>query len=450
MPNQSEMKKAVRHLDTTRRMKELLPGFFGRSSEEEENRQVAWCMVGVPPELLKAFDVEWEWPENFGTLCASRMVALNFIEEAESEGYSPEICSYVNNTLGFCKRCLETGGSPPELDQVRGMRKPSFLLGSGVTCEPRYKWFQAVATRYFQVPVHSFDPLSPPWDADLNDPRVEKHYVEQLRRDLQGQVAFLEEQTGKKLEKDRLRNIMKLSQEALWYWYQVLQMRRAVPAPMGSTDYFIAIIPQMYMLGEKEAVDFYREMFHEVRKRVELGEGVVDEENYRLIFFGLPPWYNLGMFNYLESQGAVVVYESVYNVGEWRELELNDPLEALVQRTWKKAYRAWQRGAETMPETCELSAVGNFTGSNLLEELAREFKLDGAICHQTRSCRALSFGHVHTRNRLAELGIPSLIFESDMADPRHWSDAQVKTRLHAFLEVAGREKSRRLRKGGVE
>ena len=60
--------------------------------------------------------------------------------------------------------------------------------------------------------------------------------------------------------------------------------------------------------------------------------------------------------------------------------------------------------------------------------------------HLTRSCRAVSFGEVHTKNRLAEMGVPSLIFESDMADPRLWSDAQIKTRVHAFIEtLAGRD-----------
>lgn len=433
MSVESEMKRAVRHLKTTARMKELLPGFFARPSEEEE-RPVAWCMVGVPPELLKAFDLEWEWPENFGTLCASRLIAPDFIESAESEGYSSDICSYVNNTFGYCRRYLEEGG-PPDLGRVRGMRKPSFLLGSGVTCEPRYKWFQTIATRYFQVPIHSTDPLSPPWDQDAKDPRVAEHYLEQLRRDLRGLVAFLEQQTGKKLDLDRLREIMQYSQEALRYWYQVLQLRKAIPSPMGATDYFSAIIPQMYMLGEPEAVNFYREMYNEVKERVEKGIGIAEPEKYRLIWFGLPPWFNLGMFNYLESLGAVVVYESIYNMGEWVELDLSDPLEALVERTWKKAVIANQRGTETRPETCELSAVSNFTGSNLLEELVSDFKLDGAIFHQTRSCRALSFGHIHTKNRLAKLGIPSLIFESDMADPRLWSDAQVKTRIHAFIEM---------------
>ncbi len=75
----------------------------------------------------------------------------------------------------------------------------------------------------------------------------------------------------------------------------------------------------------------------------------------------------------------------------------------------------------------------------MLEEAVTEYSLDGAVMHLTRSCRAVSFGEVHTRNRLAELGVPSLIFESDMADPRLWSDAQIKTRVHAFIEtMAGR------------
>jgi benzoyl-CoA reductase/2-hydroxyglutaryl-CoA dehydratase subunit BcrC/BadD/HgdB len=64
--------------------------------------------------------------------------------------------------------------------------------------------------------------------------------------------------------------------------------------------------------------------------------------------------------------------------------------------------------------------------------------------HLTRSCRAVSFGEVHTKNRLAKIGVPSLIFESDMADPRLWSDAQIKTRLHAFLETMDEA-----RKGGA-
>lgn len=440
----SEMSRAKRHLETTKKMKEMLPRFFMRMLERRfSNEPLAWCMVGVPPELLKAFDLLWEWPENFGTMCASRLVAPHFIEVAERDGYSQELCSYVTNTMGYCKLFKETGEAPPESPLPGGMGTPSMLLGSGFICEPRWKWFQSIATRFFDVPVYSSDPLAPPWDVDPYDPRIEAHYKLLLREDLYGQVEFLEKQTGKKLDLELLRQIMALSTKALTYWRDTLALRKAIPCPMGSTDYFSAIIPQMYMVGEEEAVDFYREIYLEVKARVDNKIGIADEEKLRLVWFGLPPWFNLGIFNYLESLGAVFPLESTYNVGDFFEVELSDPLEALVQRTWQRAVRMHDYGSEVMPELCNPAVFGGFAGSKLLDEVVLEFSLDGAVMHLTRSCRAVSFGEVHTKNRLTEIGIPSLIFESDMADPRLWSDAQIKTRLHAFLETAEKAKKDR-------
>ena len=97
-----------------------------------------------------------------------------------------------------------------------------------------------------------------PWDQDAKDPRLAEHYLEQLKGSVR-QVAFLEKQTGKSWIWIACGDHAIL-QEALRYWYQVLQLRKAIPSPMGATDYFSAIIPQMYMLGEPEAVNFYREM----------------------------------------------------------------------------------------------------------------------------------------------------------------------------------------------
>jgi benzoyl-CoA reductase/2-hydroxyglutaryl-CoA dehydratase subunit BcrC/BadD/HgdB len=367
---QSEMSRAKRHLETTAKMKDMLPRFFMRMMERKfSNEPLAWCMVGVPPELLKAFDLLFEWPENFGTMCASRLVAPRFIEVAEGDGYSPELCSYVTNTMGYCKLFKETGEAPQESPLPGGMGTPAMLLGSGFICEPRWKWFQSIATRFFDVPVYSSDPLAPPWDIDPHDPRIEDHYLSLLREDLNGQIAFMEKHTGKKLDLDRLREILALSHQALTYWRDTLALRKAVPTPMGSTDYFHAIIPQMYLVGDQEAVDFYREMYEEVKDRVERGIGIVEDEKYRLIWFGLPPWFNMGIFNYLESLGAVFAYESTYNVGDYFEVDLSDPLEAIVRRTWQRAVKMHEYGSETMPELCNPAVFGGFSGSSLLEEL---------------------------------------------------------------------------------
>jgi hypothetical protein len=63
--------------------------------------------------------------------------------------------------------------------------------------------------------------------------------------------------------------------------------------------------------------------------------------------------------------------------------------------------------------------------------------------HRTRSCRAVSWGQVHIKNQLAEEGISSLIIESDMADPRSWSDSTIMGQVHAFLDAVAANKQRR-------
>lgn len=430
----SEMARATRSLEAVRNSKKLLPKFYMRAANRKNKKgNLAWCMASIPPELLLAFDVDWEWPESFGTLCAARLVAPKFIEIAQSEGYSGELCSYVTNTLGYCRRCLELGGQPPESPVEGGMGEPSMLLGSGFACDPRWKWFRTIATRYFNVPVFNIDPVSPPYDIDINDPRIEEHYVTQLRKDLRSLVEFLEKQTGRELDMTRLRQIMDNSHKAHDLWFKTLEMRKNRPCPMGAVDYFSSIVPQIFMLGEEETIGYYQAIHDEVKQRVEEGKGVIEKEKYRLFWNGLPPWFNLGLFNYLENLGAVVVTEASYYCGPPMELDINDPLEALVQRTWKTACWHHKNGSEVLIDICN-PAVVCFVGTKKLVDWVDEYHLTGALMNRTSSCRVTSIGQIHQKNILRELGIPTLIIESDMADPRCWSDAKIKTQVEAFLE----------------
>jgi len=434
----SEMAKATRSLDTVKNSKNLLPSFYNRGSGKRDN--IAWCMHGAPTEFLLAFDLEPEWPENFGALCAARLVAPKFIEVAEAEGYAGDLCSYVMNTLGYCRRYVDEQGVPPESPLEEGMGDPIMLLGSAFLCEPRYKWFQVIATRYLDIPVFTSDPISPACDIQVDDPKITDHYMAQLRDDLRAQVAFLEKHTGKKLDTDRFRHIMKVSQKTQKYWYDALELRKSTPCPMGAADYFSSIIPQMYMLGKEEALDFYQNLYHEMEDRVEKGIGVITEEKYRLFFAGIPPWYNLGIFNYLESLGAVSVFESCYYPGPPVEIDLDDPIEGLAQRIWKKACWYHKSGAEATPEMCDPGIMLG-VGSQFLVQLIKEYAIDGALMHRTRSCRAISWGQIHYRNIFENKEIPALIFESDMADPRAWSDSRVKSQIEPFMESVAQAKA---------
>lgn len=438
----SELKRARKSLETTRRAKELLPTFYARQARRREGGPLAWCMAGVTPELLAAFDIPWEWPENFGTLCAARQVATDFCERAEAEGYSQDLCSYVRNTMGYVSRQAELGAIPPEAPKG-GMGTATMLLGSGYSCDPRIKWFQSLSARYLRLPVYHTDPLSPPHDVDAENPRIAAHYLEQLRETIRDQVAFLEGETGRTLDTARLREALARSQEAIALLWEVLELRKTVPCPMGSEDFFTgAVVPLMFLLGERETVEYFRRLRDEVRDRVQRGIGVVPDERFRLLWMGIPPWYNLGFFNDLAELGAVFPIETVYYVGAPVELDLTDPLEALAQRTWKRAVWIHRWGAEVLPEMCNPSGL-SAPGTRLLRRWVHDYRLDGAVMHRTRSCRAVSWGQVHLRNQLAEEGIPSLIIESDMADPRSWADATIKGQVRAFLDAIAAAKRER-------
>lgn len=438
----SELRRATRSLETTRRAPELLRSFYERSARRRPGAPLAWCMAGVSSELLHAFGLEWEWPENFGALCAARGAAAGFCELAEADGYSPDLCSYVRNAMGYAGRARELGGVPPEAPRG-GMGTPTMLLGSGAICDPRLKWFQSMAANYLPLPVFHVDPMSPPHDVDVGDPRIEAHYKDLLRETLRAQIAFLEGQTGRRLERRRLRAALGHAQAAIALLWEIHELRRAAPCPMGSEDFFTGgVIPLLFMLGTEEAVRYYRMMRDELLVRVAQGIGVVPDERFRLLWMGIPPWYNLGFFNAVGELGAVFVMETVYFVGAPVEIDLDgDPLEALVDRTWKRAVWIHRWGAEAVPESLSPSGY-SAPGTWLVRRWVRDYALDGAVMHRTRSCRAVSWGQVHLRNQLEEEGVPSLIIESDMADPRSWAHAVVMGQVRGFLDgIAARRQA---------
>jgi benzoyl-CoA reductase subunit B len=66
--------------------------------------------------------------------------------------------------------------------------------------------------------------------------------------------------------------------------------------------------------------------------------------------------------------------------------------------------------------------------------------VDGICFHGVKSCRTTSTGLPDVREWLrTHFDIPGLFIQSDLVDPRMWSDAQLKNRIDAFIEsLAGR------------
>jgi len=205
---------------------------------------------------------------------------------------------------------------------------------------------------------------------------------------------------------------------------------------MPTQDAFNAFVPAYFALGSKEALDFYQELYQEVKYRVDNKIGVIPDEKYRLLWGGgLPPWHTLSMFDYFQSLGAVFPIEVTYR--PWDPVEVppsvTDPLERLAWRFMKQQtfrHEKAQKGSG-VPEV------------ELLLEFIEGYRIDGVVMHLAQTCRTWSLAQIHQLNVMKQyVKVPTLFIESDIVDVRMYSEADTQRRIDAFIETVAGYKTR--------
>lgn len=192
---------------------------------------------------------------------------------------------------------------------------------------------------------------------------------------------------------------------------------------------------EMMQEGDPRVLDFYRELYQELRYRAENKIGVVPEEKYRLLWGpGLPPWHTMKIFNYFESLGAVFVGETCYKPPDVVDIpdSLSDPLERLALTLYLGQLERHRR-----------SIVGgyNFIVYENPLEWIEGYRADGVVFHWLRSCRGTTISQIYYRNLTAQYSnVPTLFLESDMCDVRDYFEADWKAKIEAFLETVDTQK----------
>ncbi|MHB1420134.1 MAG: 2-hydroxyacyl-CoA dehydratase subunit D [Bacillota bacterium] len=419
---------AVKSTKTAGEVRRYVKKMYTRAHEAKAaGKPVAWVMFGVHGPILRAMDITPIFTENYAGLCAAKRYEGVLIEKAESEGYSNQICGYVRTGLGFSALRKE-GGMIPEGAPDGGMADPDMMIGCSMGCDPRYKWYEATG-HYSDVPVFNYDSVLYP-NPYTDDVAVKefsiKYEVDQLHR----LIEFLEQQTGKKMDWDRLRECLALQRQIHKTRHECYMLRKAVPAIMPTEDGLNTMVPHMFMPAEEETLAFYQQLRDELKERVAAGTGVIENEKYRILWAGgLPPWHSMYIFNYFESKGAVFAMETAYYPGEPSEefpVDSDDPIEVEVRRGWEKVWEIQRRARK----------IGGSANVQYVLDWIDEYKIDGLVYHGTKSCRATTIGQIHEKNVINEhVKIPALFLESDMVDVRDFSEVQTKMKIDAFLET---------------
>ena len=413
----SEHKKM---LDATQGLKNVMGRhFLAIEQAYRDGNPTAWATSGSPVELLYTMDVQPILPENSATISAAQKYSKNFIEIAEDEGFSYDLCSYFKTNIGAVVS---------NADMTKGgTRKPTFMLSTDVICDTHVNWFEVQAER-LNVPHYTID--IPHVVSNTNN-RQYNYFKKYIAEQLYEFLDFIQEVTGHEYNEEKAKEVTKNSWDLSMVWQDLYQLRKTVPCPISTRDTFGGLFPLFCLPGLKEPIKLYKRMYREAKMRVDNGIGALNDEKYRLMFEGIPFWYNLKYFGMLERYGAIIVYEpytyafSKYmNPKVTKEMVFSKPIEAMAELMLSFWYIYDLR-----------------TRIKKFAETIEEWKIDGVILHENLSCRPNSCGLYDLKRHLMDdFDVPCLIISSDMNDPRKFNEVQVTNQIESFIEVLDKRK----------
>jgi benzoyl-CoA reductase subunit B len=387
-------------------------------------------VMGSLTEILRTFDMPIVFPEINSLQTAVKKAAGEYLNEAEDEGFSPDVCGYVKADYALQKR----GGQHP-----RGMiPKPGVAVLTNA-CNTYLKWAE-IWERLYGTPVITID--VPGTRSGVQTERAPAEGFERDRRYVEHQlhelIAQLEQITGRSFDIDRLRETMRHTNAMGRAYRAVMQENMRTPAV------FDAVLEGTIYLGVANALRgtaagtrYFEELHEEMRLRRTLGLGPVGappHEKHRLIFLGVPCYPIFSRFSRLFSEWDGVFVNSSYlwfasgGLNMEFEYDTHDPIASL---------------AEGLMHGVRGAMDSMLFHDRMLLDAVDQYAADGVVYHPVKSCRTVSTGLADSRRALlAERDVLALYIESDIMDQRVVSEAQLKNRIDAFFE--GLE-SRRLR-----
>ncbi|MFO7963521.1 MAG: 2-hydroxyacyl-CoA dehydratase family protein [Desulfobacterales bacterium] len=412
-----ETKGSKKSLQAARNtFKFIVEDYLEGHAHKQAGKPVVWSCALAEKELFYAMGLHPFYPEQYAAVCAvqrknkdkdSEKEAVRFARIAEQAGYSSDLCGYERVVTGYVINGDLADGP------IGGMPAPDLMVTTSSVCDVRLKWFEDMAQR-LNVPLFTLDRPERVFEPIRQHPLP--HEVEYYRSILDDYTTFVTEVTGIKYDEDRLRECMDWSYRTNELRLEILDLRKAVPSPMGCADGFATMYPGMYCSGTEKAYNYYKDLRDEVKEKVESGKGLVEKEKFRLMWYGIPLWFNMGIFNYFDEIGGVFAYEPAYNPSPWPPQTSGDPLKEL-------AIRSLYGG----------TSLSSMTKAIL--EQCREYRINGAVLAYLLTCRPVYLPALEIKRVLEkELGIPSVMIECDLVDERSYSEAQVKTRMDAFGE----------------
>lgn len=367
----------------------------------ENGKWVAAHGTQQPLEILEAMDVMGLFNEFWGGV--GDIIRLESVPEAlavsASTGTPQEVCSFFRNMDG-----LMHAGKWPRTD---------FMLYATSVCD-NVKAFHTLGRRY-GIPSYGLERSYHPYTA---------HAIEHWKNEYKRLIAWLEEQTGKKLDWDRLKETVKLSYRLTELHLEIDELEGHVPNPMAPECYSGPLLAIRLLPGTQKAVDYLTELRDELQERVDGGIGY-ENERFRIMWSSFTPFFDPTLMNFMMAKyGAVSTTDMLSHwrgKSEWM-LDEDDPLGNLAYRT------------VLQPGNCQFS-TGVDTAANLIDQAVR-FKIDAAIFNNNWGCKTgAAYGPIIKDELMRAVKVPTLTIHCDVLDHTFITRADIESQMDSFFEM---------------
>ena len=379
---------------------EMLADYYTRLLNARETGDfIAAHTVFFPSEIMYAMDI---LPMHTET--TTWMIALFSGETAEilsagaDLGLAPEICSPHRGIAG----AFSLGTLP----------RPDVMLWSNLVCDNTAKSGELLM-EINRCPGFFID-------HPFHNSEEEMTY---LVEELGDMVRFLEENSGRKMDWDRLSEVVEETDKQIELYREINELRKVVPTPFHSQGFLQLLSVDYLLAGRPEATAYLETLRQELVDMVQQGKGAVPHERFRLMSLFIPPMYLMGFLERIsQERGVVSVTEPFFTYWGEGRLDPARPLESVA----KKSYM--------IPE---VQMYGPLDERQLtrVTTLAEEYKVDGAIYYADVGCRHTCAAIKIFKDALNDVDVPMLTLDCDVVDPTITSQEEVAEKLERFFEL---------------
>jgi 2-dehydropantoate 2-reductase len=397
-------------LESTRRLKEIMEAYYRDlgAASDDPSRFVAACSGLAPVEIVRALDIAPYFPEHHAALISARHEAARYMARASAEGFSQFSSSGMRADIGALLGQRSPLGAAYG---IKGPPRPDVVVYSTNTGQDLLRWFEFYGAHY-GVPLVGLHPPAALHEMDSTE--LYGAVVQLLRV-----IEQLDRATGLTLSMDRLGETVSHAARAAKLWGDILDLARAVPAPLTFGDMLTHMAPMVVLRGTPEAVAYYQLLKSEVEERVASGVAAVPGERHRFYWDGPPIWSALRPLARMFADNGVAIVASTFCATlTLTGLDPRDPIESIA-RTYAAVFG---------------NRSQRYQRDYLADAFAR-FGVDAAVFHDCRTTPEAS----HVRYGLAvrterETGVPAFVIEADSHDERLFSADRLQHRLGEFLE----------------